>query len=152
MRHIRSSVAVLVFLSLLLVVGCAGVQEQEPQIRAEEMEKTYDLPLDRVYAAVEAQLEDWQAEIQSGTPETLSLSAAGPAAVVEGEVVDWVAPSAGASDGAPRLRYAASFELVVEGVTVRTRIHLVDDRGEMDRPVQSVSVYRQYWQGVDRNL
>jgi hypothetical protein len=152
MRYIRLSVAVLVFLSLLLVVGCAGVQEQEPQIRAEEMEKTYDLPLDRVYAAVEAQLEDWQAEVESGSPEALSLSAVGPAAAAEAEVVDWVAPGAGATDGSPQLRYAVSFELVVEGVTVRTRIHLIDDRGGMDRPVQSVPVYRQYWQGVDKNL
>lgn len=122
--------AVLGFALVVLLASCAGLADRDGgeanALLFERKQKTYDLELERVYDAVRVYLLSQEATITSGSEDDLSLEA-----VVPGE-----------------LRYEVSFELVVEGVTVRVQAYEV----ETDAPVERAGLYERFFSGVEENL
>lgn len=130
----------------------AATREAGGGLRAELKQKTYDLELDRVTGAVRTYFGDSGGRILSTpSPDDLVLEATVPVNAASRTIVD--------GDAEWRnLRYEVSFELVVEGVTVRVQAFFEGDssgdgaeRGA-GNPVEIAELYRQFFAGVDARL
>jgi len=144
---------------LALVSACATPSPAQPAaearadvLRAEIKEKTYDLELDRVTSAVRTYLGDSGGRILSEpSPDDLLLQATVPVNAATRSTLE--------DDAEWRnLRYEVSFELVVEGVTVRVQAFFEGyssgdgaERGA-GRPAEIEELYRQFFAGVDARL